>query len=240
VIRVAIVDDHPVARQGVEHIVATVPEVRVVASTASVEELEAALGGQGEGGDLGDLVDVVVLDLYLDGEEPALAAVERLAARTRVLVMSASRRPGDVLGAIRAGASGYLTKQSSTAMFVAAIQAVAAGGFSLSSKLADILQAELAQPAGAGAAVAGAGGQAGSGERRGRPVLSPREQEALGYIARGFTHAQTATRMGVTKATVDTYVERIRHKLQAGNKADLTRSAIELDRGAVRQGGGER
>jgi DNA-binding NarL/FixJ family response regulator len=56
--------------------------------------------------------------------------------------------------------------------------------------------------------------------------LSPREEQALELIARGFTHAQAARRMGVSKTTVDTYVERIRIKLQVGNKAELTRAAI--------------
>lgn len=61
-----------------------------------------------------------------------------------------------------------------------------------------------------------------------QPQLTPREQETLGYIAHGFTHTQTARRMGVSQATVDTYVKRIRQKLCLGNKADLTRKAIEL------------
>jgi DNA-binding NarL/FixJ family response regulator len=56
--------------------------------------------------------------------------------------------------------------------------------------------------------------------------LSPREQEALTYIARGFTHQQTATRMGVSKATVDTYIARIRTKLNLGNKAELALAAL--------------
>jgi DNA-binding NarL/FixJ family response regulator len=60
-----------------------------------------------------------------------------------------------------------------------------------------------------------------------RALLSPREEQALDLIARGYTHAQAATRMGVTKATVDTYVERIRAKLQVGNKAELTRAALQ-------------
>lgn len=61
-----------------------------------------------------------------------------------------------------------------------------------------------------------------------QPRLTPREEETLGYIARGFTHGQTARRMGVSRATVDTYVKRIRQKLCLGNKADLTRKAIQL------------
>jgi DNA-binding CsgD family transcriptional regulator len=63
-------------------------------------------------------------------------------------------------------------------------------------------------------------------------VLSPREEETLDLIARGFTHAQVARRMGISKATVDTYVERIRGKLQVGNKAELTRAAMRLAGGA--------
>jgi DNA-binding NarL/FixJ family response regulator len=100
-------------------------------------------------------------------------------------------------------------------MLVAAVHTVASGGFALSSQLADILQGELARvPAAAGAAA-------------GTPGLSPREEEALDLIARGLTHAQAASRMGVSRATVDTYVERIRAKLHVGNKAELARAAIE-------------
>jgi DNA-binding CsgD family transcriptional regulator len=62
-----------------------------------------------------------------------------------------------------------------------------------------------------------------------QPRLSPREKEVLAWISGGLTHGQTATRMRITKATVDTYVERIRRKLGAGNKADLTRAAVTLD-----------
>jgi DNA-binding NarL/FixJ family response regulator len=57
--------------------------------------------------------------------------------------------------------------------------------------------------------------------------LSRREEQTLNLIAKGFTHAQIATRLNVQKTTVDTYVERIRAKLQVGNKAELTRAALE-------------
>ena len=57
-------------------------------------------------------------------------------------------------------------------------------------------------------------------------MLSWRERQALSYIARGYTHQQTATRMGVSKATVDTYVGRVRTKLRLGNKAELALAAL--------------
>ena len=200
-IRVLVVDDHHVTRYGVEHLLAGSGEVEVVASVASLDEALPALARG---------VDVVLLDLYLGVPEPALDVVARLSSTHRVLVMSASRRRPDVLAALRSGADGYLTKDSDDAEFLAAVRTVAGGGFSLSSSVADVLEAHLeAQPAAA-------------------PDLSAREAEALGWIARGFTHAQTAQRMGISASTVDSYVERIRRKLGLGNKAELTAKAIEL------------
>jgi two-component system, NarL family, nitrate/nitrite response regulator NarL len=198
-IRVAVVDDHPIARHGIEQMLADAGHFEVVASVATAAELAGS-------------ADVVIMDLYHDGELPCLTAVADLAAVTRVLVISASGQASDVVGAIQAGASGYVTKHAETQMFVAAVRTVAAGGFAMSSQLADILQA--------GFSVAPKAESPG-------PVLSAREEETLGLIARGLTHSQVATRMGVTKATVDTYVERIRAKLQVGNKAELTRAAMQ-------------
>lgn len=207
-ITVAVVDDHPIARYGVAHVLEASPGSAVATiSTGSLAELEEALVG-------GPAPDVIVMDLYLDAGLPALDAVAALSATTRVLVMSASGLPADVLGAIRAGASGYVTKHCSAELFVAAVETVAAGGFSLSAELADILQAELTRR------------DPGPPDGDPPPRLSAREEETLSYVARGFTHAQIATRLGVRKTTVDTYVERIRMKLQVGNKAELTRAAL--------------
>ncbi|GAA0387347.1 response regulator transcription factor [Microbispora corallina] len=216
-IRVGVVDDHPIARRGVEHLLHETGRVKVVAAAGSLGELAAAMEAAESPADF----DVIVLDLYHDGGAPCLDAVARLAGSSRVLVMSASGQPKDVMGAIRAGASGYITKHADDAMFVAAVETVAAGGFALSAPLADILQAELGPSAAAGPVK----GRQPSGARQAE--LSAREEETLNLIASGFTHAQVATRMGVSKATVETYVERIRAKLQIGNKAQLTRAALE-------------
>jgi two-component system, NarL family, nitrate/nitrite response regulator NarL len=205
-IQVAIVDDHPVARRGLESILAEAGDIQVSAAVATPAELSLAGPGAGP--------DVIMLDLYHDGDEPCLDVIPKLCQDHKVLVVSASGRPADVLGAIRAGACGYVTKLADPLMLVAAVRTVASGGFALSSQLADILRGELARvPAAARAA--------------GTPALSPREEEALDLIARGLTHAQAASRMGVSRATVDTYVERIRAKLHVGNKAELAQAAIE-------------
>lgn len=211
-IQVAIVDDHPLARRGMEAILDDAGDITVTLSTASpVDLLESTQHGVA--------TDVVLLDLYHSQDEPCLPTVAELGTVMKVLVVSASAHPADVLGAIQAGASGYVTKQADPNMLVSAVRTVAAGGFALSSQLADILQSQLAgqspvpRPSAA------------------TTPLSPREEQALTLIAKGFTHAQTATRMGVSKATVDTYVERIRAKLQVGNKADLTRAALRQLKG---------
>lgn len=204
-IRVVIIDDHPLARVGLAQILADSGRVAVSAVVAdggeALAHLAAAVPDPG--------AEVVVCDLYHGGDEPCLESVRDLTALARTLVISASGRPGDVIGAIRAGAAGYVTKHADPAMIVAAVETVASGGFALSAQLADIVHADMRRPAGA------------------RPALSAREEQALSLIADGLTHAQVAARMGVSRSTVDTYVERIRAKLQVGNKAQLTRAALE-------------
>lgn len=206
-IRVAIVDDHPLARRGLAEILTETGEFVVTCATA----FPADVGPDAD-------PDVVLLDLYSSGDQPCLTDITHIKSFSKVLVVSASGRPADVVGAIQAGADGYVTKLADPEMLVSAVKTVAGGGFALFAQLADILQAELA---GTGRPAVGAQ------EVR----LSPREEQTLDLIAQGFTHAQTATRLGVTKATVDTYVERIRKKLQVGNKAELTRAALERLKG---------
>jgi DNA-binding NarL/FixJ family response regulator len=209
-IRVAVVDDHPVARRGLESMLGEAADMEVSASVGSPDQLTDGMAWP----------DVVLLDLYHEDDTPCLPAISRIRSHSKVLVVSVSERPSDVLGAVRAGAMGYVTKLAEAEMLVAAVRTVARGGFALSAQLADILQAGLASDVRTGAA------SHGSDDDDCQPQLSPREEQALELIARGFTHAQAARRMGVSKTTVDTYVERIRIKLQVGNKAELTRAAI--------------
>jgi two-component system, NarL family, nitrate/nitrite response regulator NarL len=200
-IRVAIVDDHPIARWGMERLFEPEADVDVVCAVASFEEFRACA----------DPSHVVILDLHLNHGKLTAAQIAEATRRCPALVVSASGRRNDVLSAIRAGASGYLIKSAEVSAFVEAIRTVAAGGFYISSQLADLLDS---------------GPRDGSGAP---PIgLAPREREALSLIAQGFTQAQAATRMGVSPATIDTYIKRIRRKLGPGNKADLTRRAIEL------------
>lgn len=205
--RVAVVDGQPIARWGIAAAIATSDELRVVADAAEVDELA----------DL-SAYDVVTLDIAggPSTSPPApdpLDVISTVAASVPVLVVSASQATADVLGAVRAGAMGYVTKGSATGLLVGAVRTVAEGGFAFSPDLARLVRrafVALPDPPVGGAA-----------------PLSPREAEALRLIARGLTHGQVASRMGVRKAAVDAYVERIRVTLRVGSDRDLARIAQE-------------
>lgn len=194
-IRLAVVDDHHFVRTGIAHHFAQQRDIVVVSCVADPEQL-GAFG-----------FDVLLLDLYLKAGRPAIDAIGRWSAIVPVLVMSYSGRAPDVLAAVRAGASGYHTKEASEDAFVAAVREVAAGGFAWSPSLAGIVEQATRNS-------------------DDPPQLSIRERQVLGHLARGFTHQQIGTRLGVAQSTVDTYVKRIRTKLGLGNKAELTHCAI--------------
>ena len=96
-IGIALVDDHPIALRGIEHLLAEVEDIKVLAAASSVAELRRKLAEapQAPG------PDVILMDLYHDGDEPCLEAIAELAPTVRVLVISASGRPEDVTGADR-------------------------------------------------------------------------------------------------------------------------------------------
>lgn len=203
-VRVAVVDDHPIARYGMESVLTSCSRFDIVALVGSVSELNLRR----------DRADIVLLDLYDGSSRVSAAQIAMLADSCAVLVVSASVRPADVMMAIRAGARGYVAKNATREALIEAMDAVLTGpGLFLSSQLADLIHAEAT---------------ASDAAARDGVTLAPREKEVLAYIAQGFTQAQAARQMNVSPATVDTYLKRIRTKLGPGNKADLTRKAIEL------------
>ncbi|MFY1672106.1 LuxR C-terminal-related transcriptional regulator [Plantactinospora sp. WMMB334] len=198
---IAIIDDHPVKRAGLEKFVSETSGLSVATSVRCVEDLDRA-----------DVAfDVAILDVSLRPGGPALSAIETLAGRGPVVVSSSWDRPLTFGAVLRAGVRGYVASHSDGQIIVAALVTVGQGGFYVCPELADRFQADLVRNVNVDAA-----------------GLAPREVETLRWIARGLTHAQIAGRMGLTEATVNTYAKRIRAKLNAGNKAELTRMAIEL------------
>jgi DNA-binding NarL/FixJ family response regulator len=138
------------------------------------------------------------------GGLPALAAA--LAPTTRVLLLvSEVREPVNAAQLSAAGVHGLIDRRSPIEIVITAIRRVLDGGHFWGMAVDPPAERE-----------------GGCGESR----LSPRETQVLHQIAQGLTHSQVATRLGISRHTVDTYVKRIRSKTDAGNKADLTRAAV--------------
>lgn len=168
-----------------------------------VTGLFGAVGEMKRGWRRRSVPDVVVLDLYLADDLPCVDGMADIAKRTAVLVVSASRRNGDEALCRAAGARGFVHKGADPETLGAAVRSVHAGGEYFRSD--DDCEATP-------------------------PVLSdlsPRERQVLAYIAGGYTHEQAARRLGVSRHTVDTYLKRLRAKIGDGNKAYLTRIAMQ-------------
>lgn len=151
------------------------------------------------------LADIVLLDIDAMAPDERITEIARAACSTAVLVLSHDAED-DHTDYLRAGAAGVISKRESAERLVDAIRSVTAG-----SRLGHPKPSPLPAV-----------------ERTEAPVqqLSEREEQVLRQIARGLTHGQIATRLGISPHTVDTYVKRIRAKLGVGNKAELTRAAL--------------
>lgn len=206
-VQVAIVANERVVRYQIACALGGAGRIGVVLSVCEPKHLAAWLCGRSH---TGPAVDVTIYHARWPGSE-AIQAIGDLSARSPVLVVADTAQPAQVRAALEAGAGGYLRFGVDRHLLRPAVRCVGAGALVLSCcppEFANI--ATVQQPA-----------IDADGVR-----LSPREEETLRLIAQGLTHSQIATRMGVRPATVNTYVERVRAKLQLGNKAHLTRAAM--------------
>ena len=220
-IRVMIVDDHSVVREGIRSVLAD-PAAFTIAGEAS-SAAEAIAGVQ-------QLApDVIVLDVSMPGGSGLHAVPELLerAPHAHILMLSVHDDPEYVVESVRAGAHGYLRKDSTPAELRTAIQAVHAGkGYyspQLAAALADALRADVqeAPPPKPARAV---------------DVLTAREREILSHIAEGLTNREIGTLLGISTRTVEAHRDALTRKLGIRTVAGLTRLAIE--QGLVRQAGG--
>jgi DNA-binding NarL/FixJ family response regulator len=219
--RVVLVDDHAMVRSGVRaqlgHAVAVVGEADSV--TSAVATVLAAQP------------DVVLLDVHLpDGTGgDVISAVGARAPGTRWLALSVSDAPADVVAVIRAGASGYVTKAITPMELQDAVLRVADGDAVFSPRLAGfVLDAfRLApQPVPATGTPPGDPGAPGVTESLDElDVLTDREREVLGYIARGYTYREVAGELVISVRTVESHVSAVLRKLQLSNRRELTRWA---------------
>ncbi len=208
-LRVLVVDDHAVVREGLRHVLTASEGFSVVGEAANATE---AIG-------LAETArpDVVLLDLTMPGMSGLEAAAElrRRASGARILVLSMHEQDEYVLAAVRGGADGYILKDASPAELRAAIRTVRAGGVYFSPAVARRLAA----------VVRGEGATESPRDRLRR--LTPREREVLALVATGRTNREIAARLGISPRTVESHRESLMKKLALRTVADLTRFALQ-------------
>jgi DNA-binding NarL/FixJ family response regulator len=192
-IRLLIVDDHPVVRDGLRGMFDGDPEFEVIGEAADgTEAVTTALAAR---------PDVILMDLRMPGTD-GVTAIRTLAERgcpARVLVLTTYDTDNDVLPAIEAGATGYLLKDAPREELYRAVRAAARGQATLSPSVATRLVGRIRQPA--------------------REPLSARELELLRLVAKGTTNREAARELFISEATVKTHLLHIFEKLGVNDRA---------------------
>ena len=203
VLGVVVVDAHPLFREGLGDIIATMPGVEVAAEAADGEQAVAAAREVNP--------DLVIMDLHMPGVNGVEATRRIVAERpeTAVLVLTMLENDESVVSALRAGARGYIVKGSSRAEIARAIDAVAGG---------DVLLGPTVGPKVLGLFNRGA-------DRGGRivpfPELTDRELEVLELVAQGLSNGAIASRLHLSEKTIRNSVSTIFTKLGVGSRAEL-------------------
>jgi len=203
--RVVVVDDHAMFRSGVRAELAAEGGVEVVGEGEDVDTAVAAITAGGP--------DVVLLDVHLPGGGGV--EVMRRAPGPRYLALSVSDAAEDVIGTIRGGARGYVTKTITGAELVAAIRRVADGDAVFSPRLAGFVLD----------AFAGTISVAAVDEDLDR--LTEREREVMRLIARGYSYKEVAGELFISIKTVETHMSSVLRKLQLSSRHELTRWASD-------------
>jgi DNA-binding NarL/FixJ family response regulator len=212
-LRVFLVDDHAMFRTGVRaELASQADDVDVVGEAARVDDAVRQIVAQQP--------DVVLLDVHMPdgGGRAVLEAVRQQlgpGSRVRFLALSVSDAAEDVIGLIRAGARGYVTKSISSDELAAAIRRVADGDAVFSPRLAGfVLDAFAARPD--------------------VPIADPeldqltnREREVLRLLARGYAYKEIAKELFISIKTVETHVSNVLRKLQMSNRYELSRWAAD-------------
>ncbi len=205
-IRVVLVDDHELFRAGVRGELGDAVDIvgeagSVAEATPLIHELDP---------------DVVLLDVHLPdgGGEAVIAAVAPGRPGVKFLALSVSDAPEDVIGVIRAGARGYVTKTISSDELKEAVHRIAEGDAVFSPRLAGFVLDAFrdGEPMGADEEL---------------EALTPREREVLQLIARGYRYKEIAARLHLSVKTIEAHVSSVLRKLQLSSRHELTRWAHE-------------
>lgn len=203
-IRVLVVDDHPIVRQGLVSSLEDAPDLQVVGVAASAEAA-AAIAER-------ERPDVILLDLELPGLD-GISAIPRLASAERhVIVFTAYDTDERVLGALRAGAKGYILKGAPIDEITRGIRAVASGGSALTPRVAATLVTAIQTPPAP-------------------EILSAREMAVLQLVAAGRANKEIGRALGISERTARFHVSAILRKLGAATRAQAV--ALATQRGLL-------
>ena len=200
-IRILIADDHSIVRDGLKRILAATSDLQVVGEAASGDEALALVRAND--------YDVVMLDMSMPGLA-GIDLIKRLKAekpKLRILVLSMHAESQYAARVLKAGAAGYLNKDSAAEALHGALRKIAAGGVHIGeAAAASLLQA---------------------GDKRGHESLSDREFEVLRLLVEGLGPTEIGERLHLSVKTVSTHKTRILEKLNVGSTAELVRYALE-------------
>jgi two-component system, NarL family, invasion response regulator UvrY len=203
-IRVVVVDDHPVVRKGLVQILAAESDINIAGEAV---DTAAALDVLGK-----SEVDVLVLDVMMPGRSGLefLKELKQLYPRMPVLILSQYPEDQMAVRAIRSGAAGYLTKDSAPEQLVEAVRRVHGGRKYLTAQTAELL-AESVE----------------SGQEKPHESLSDREFDVFRRLAGGQSVSDIAADLNLSVKTVSTYRARVLEKMAMRSNADITRYAIQ-------------
>ena len=206
-INVLIADDHTVVRQGLKQILSEDPQLTVVGEAVDGNEVLTALETL--------KVDALVLDITMPGRNglDVLKEVKRKRPTLPVLVLSMHPEDQFAIRILRAGAAGYITKESAPEELVGALRKVCSGGKYVSPQLAEKLAVFIEDKT----------------TRPPHEKLSDREFEVLRMLALGKTVTEVAEELLLSVKTVSTYRSRVLEKMKMTSNADLTRYALQND-----------
>lgn len=219
-IKVVLIDDHPLFRKGVRQMISQDPNFRVVGEAASGQqgiELAMALNP-----------DIVLIDINMKGMN-GIDTLRRLKATqllARYIILTVSNSEDDLIEALRAGADGYLLKDMEPEDLCTNLLKAWSGATVLQDTLAEVLRSALLSPVSSGT----------SGEE----LLTPREREILGCLAEGLNNKTIARKLGISDATVKVHVKNVLRKLNLASRLEAavwkhrsqqpSRSAGKIDR----------
>jgi DNA-binding NarL/FixJ family response regulator len=212
-IRVLVLEDDASLRERFADILRAWPGAELVAACSCLAEFRQVVEAQS--------VDVLMADLQLpDGHgTEAIRLLQQVNPAADSIVISVLADDATVIDAIEAGAVGYLLKDAGSIELVAAIQELRAGHSPISSSIARILVRRM---------------NANGMPRNDEGLLTPRETEILWGIAKGYTYAELAERLGISRNTVPAHIKNIYRKLAANNRSEAVFEATR--RGLIRFG----